>query len=176
MVGEPPILILDEPTVGLDPKQIIEIRTLIKELAKTRTVILSSHILQEIEAVCGRVVIIHNGHIVADETPEALAARQMGGSHLALQVKGKPDIVCPLLKGIPGVQNAEAEKNCGENVWRYRLNTGGEDIREALFFVLSDHKLPILELQDLRATLEDVFLTVTRETGIEGGDLDGSNL
>ena len=61
-------------------------------------------------------------------------------------------------------------------MWRYRLNTGGEDIREALFFVLSDHKLPILELQDLRATLEDVFLTVTRETGIEGGDLDGSNL
>lgn len=191
LVGNPPILILDEPTVGLDPKQIIEIRSLIQDLAKTRTVILSSHILQEIEAVCGRVIIIHNGSIAADDTPENLAAKHTGNQHLVIQVKGNPETVRPVLESVPGVRSVTGE-TCDLDVWRYSLDTAGADLRENLFFTLAEHKLPLLEMRDQRATLEDVFLRLTREGAVEelqtepdgdpaenqekGGEPDGGNL
>lgn len=172
LVGNPPILILDEPTVGLDPKQIIEIRSLIQDLAKTRTVILSSHILQEIEAVCGRVIIINNGHIAADDTPENLIVQHTGNQHLVIQVKGAPETVQPVLEGVPGVKGVMGQE-CGQEIWRYSLDTAGADLRENLFFALADHRLALLEMRDQRATLEDVFLRLTREEAPEGADLSG---
>lgn len=194
LVGDPPILIFDEPTVGLDPKQIIEIRSLIQDLAQSRTVILSSHILQEIQAVCGRVIIINNGQIVADDTPENLTGKG-GNQHLLAQIKGEPQTVCPLLEGLPGVCGVTAEES-EPGVWRYSLDTGGADLREALFFTLADHRLPLLGLHDQRATLEDVFLKLTQEEVLDketltepedagrmetepeekGGDSDGGDL
>lgn len=174
LVGNPPILILDEPTVGLDPKQIIEIRSLIQDLAKTRTVILSSHILQEIEAVCGRVIIINNGRIAADDTPENLIAKHTGNQHLVIQVKGDPETVRPALEGVPGVRGV-MEQECGLEVWRYSLDTAGADLREALFFTLAKHQLPLLEMRDQQATLEDVFLRLTREAVLEEADPSGDS-
>lgn len=165
LVGDPPILIFDEPTVGLDPKQIIEIRSLIQTLAKTRTVILSSHILQEVQAVCGRVMIINNGVIVADDTPEHLTEQASQNLHLALQVKGEREAVRSTLEGIAGVRRVDLA-SAGELLWKCSLDTAGEDLREAIFFALAEKRLPILELHDQRATLEDVFLRLTREAAV----------
>lgn len=166
LAGNPPILILDEPTVGLDPKQIIEIRSLIEDLAKTRTVILSSHILQEIQAVCGRVIIINHGVIVADDTPENLIAGYEGNRHLTVAVKGDAARVKKALETVPGVLRAEPGETYGDGR-RYSLDTGGADVREALFYALAEERLPLLELRDGRATLEEVFLRLTRETAVE---------
>lgn len=171
LVGNPPVLILDEPTVGLDPKQIIEIRTLIKNLGKHHTVILSSHILPEVEAVCDRIVIINGGEIVADNTAENLSAQFSSDRRLLTRIAGDEQRVYSLLKHIPGIAKVST---CGEreaNVYEYALEPAdGADFRRALFTALAKEGYPLLGLKSMEMTLEEVFISLTREqlTDVDG--------
>lgn len=163
MVGNPSVLILDEPTVGLDPKQIIEIRNLIKELGKKHTVILSSHILPEVQAVCERVVIINRGRIAAVDTPISLSARMNKVSRLQLTVEGPHKEVIQKLRTIPGLKKAELylEKEGGGACVVNVESETGMDVRKPLFFEMARNSWPIMELRSLDPTLEDIFLAVT---------------
>ena len=164
LIGNPPVLILDEPTVGLDPNQIIEIRTLIKNLGKHHTVILSSHILSEIEAVCDRIVIINGGEIVADNTADNLSAQFSSDRRMLARIAGDEQRVFSLLKHIPGVASVTT---CGEReqgVFEYALvPADGADFRRALFTALSKEGCPLLGLKSMEMTLEEVFISLTRE-------------
>ena len=157
LIGNPEVIILDEPTVGLDPRQIIEIRELIRELGKTHTVILSSHILSEVSAICDEILILSGGKLVADDTPENLTAlfAQQNGIHLT--VKGALSDVLAALNGLAG---AEIADSCEED-GRTRLTLRAQDadaVCEQTFRALARADLPILEMARERATLEDVFL------------------
>ena len=160
LLGDPEVLILDEPTVGLDPTQIIEIRSLIAELGQEdRTVILSSHILSEIQAVCERVIVLDNGKVVADDTPENLEnAMQSKNSCVAL-IAGEPEAVLKALKAAPSIETVTAGKEAEPGAFEYHIQ-GREnaDIRRDLFFALSEAKLPLLATHSAHVTLEDVFL------------------
>ena len=160
MIGEPDVIILDEPTVGLDPAQIIEIRNLIKKLGRIKTVIISSHILAEISAVCDHVIIISHGNIVANETLENLEARA-GGNGLTLKIKGERKSAEKLISAIPGVESAdysEADGIVNASV------TYSADVREALFNAFAEAKMPILEMHTDESTLEDIFLQLAYGT------------
>lgn len=159
MLGEPAVLILDEPTVGLDPTQIIEIRSLIEQVGREHTVILSSHILSEIQAVCERVIVLNEGRLVADDTPENLEnAIQSKNSCVAL-IEGEPEQVLAALERAPSVESAERLGLSEPGVWEYRIR-GKEDadIRRDVFNVLSEAHLPLLGTRSAHVTLEDVFL------------------
>ena len=167
ILGMPEILILDEPTVGLDPKQIIEIRELIRELAKNHTIILSSHILSEIQEVCNYILIISNGKLVASDTPERLEQSRKASLRLKLTVRAEGARLEEVLQGIPGIQSVKlkpaAEAGCvqGEIVL-----SEDEDIRDSLFYHLAEARCPIYELKAEGNSLEDVFLKLTEENGI----------
>ena len=161
ILGFPPIIILDEPTVGLDPKQVVEIRALIRQLSREHTVILSSHILSEIRAVCDKVLIIRKGRFVVCDRPEALEQTLSAAGELELQVRGEEAAARELLQTLSGVLEAELLEAQGDRL-RFRLRAE-EDIREALFFACSQAQLPILELKPRMATLEEVFLNLTDE-------------
>jgi len=162
MIGKPDILILDEPTAGLDPKQILEIRHLIKELGKEHTVILSSHILPEVSAVCKRVLIMNEGKIVADDTPENLAKRLLGGSHLLLRVDGSEAQVESALKKISDLQNLSfRESQEAGTVEVVAEAAKDKDIRRDVFKALSAAGLPILMMRSLDMSLEEIFLHLT---------------
>ncbi len=154
MIGEPDVIILDEPTVGLDPAQIIEIRNLIRKLGRIKTVIISSHILAEISAVCDHVIIISHGNIVANETLENLEARA-GGNGLTLKIKGERKSAEKLISAIPGVESAEYSEADGIV---FAAVTFSADVREAIFNAFADAKMPILEMHTDESTLEDIFL------------------
>ncbi len=167
MVGNPSVLILDEPTVGLDPKQIIEIRNLIKELGKRHTVILSSHILPEVQAVCERVVIINRGRIAAIDTPGSLSTRMSKISKMQMTVEGPHKDVLQKIRMLPGIRSADlvAEK---EGICAVNIDCeGGVDARKPLFFEMARNAWPILELKSLEPTLEDIFLAATSGTSAE---------
>ena len=167
LLHDPPVLILDEPTVGLDPKQIIEIRELIKSLAGSHSVILSTHILPEATAVCQRVVIISGGRIVAEDTPDQLSARLRQSDKIALTIKRAPADAESRLRQVPGVQHVHVNRPAGSFLLECEL---GQDIREnvARLAVTSDWGL--LELKSISMTLEDVFLQLTRhEEGVAQG-------
>lgn len=170
MLGEPAVLILDEPTVGLDPTQIIEIRSLIEQVGREHTVILSSHILSEIQAVCERVIVLNEGRLVADDTPENLEnAIQSKNSCVAL-IEGEPEQVLAALERAPSVESAERLGLSEPGVWEYRIR-GKEDadIRRDVFNVLSEAHLPLLGTRSAHVTLEDVFLRlVGAQTEIAG--------
>jgi ABC-2 type transport system ATP-binding protein len=162
MIGDPEALILDEPTAGLDPKQILEIRDLITELGKDHTIILSSHILPEVSAVCKRVLIINQGAIIADDTPENLARRLLGGSHILLRVDGGREAVSRALETIPAVRKVEFRESQEPGTLDLVAETGEEtDIRRDIFRALSAAKLPILMMRSLDMSLEDIFLNLT---------------
>lgn len=164
MIGYPEVIILDEPTVGLDPKQIIEIRELIKELAKKHTVILSSHILSEVSAVCDHIMIISKGKLVASDTPEGLMTMMKGGKQLTLCVKGEESKLESILKEYSQIKEYHFRAAKNEGCVNVTLNTvGDDDIREELFYRLALEKLPIMELSLAEKTLEDVFLELTGE-------------
>ena len=173
MIGYPEVIILDEPTVGLDPKQIIEIRELIRELAKNHTVILSSHILSEVSAVCDHIMIISKGKLVASDTPEGLMTMMKGGRQLTLSVKGKRENLEEILKGLPLVKEYVFKETKEEELVCVMLNTEGEeDIRENLFYWLAEAKMPIMELTVVEKSLEDVFLELTGEEVREESDVE----
>ena len=154
MIGEPDVIILDEPTVGLDPAQIIEIRNLIRKLGRIKTVIISSHILAEISAVCDHVIIISKGNIVANDTLANLEARA-GGNGLNLKIKGERKRAEKIISAIKGVESAEYTELDG--IVEATL-TFSSDVREALFNAFAEAKMPILEMHTDESTLEDIFL------------------
>jgi len=165
LLGNPPVLILDEPTVGLDPKQIIEIRNLIKQLGKKHTVILSSHILSEVQAVCNRIIVIHKGTIVADGTSESLSREIVSDRRLTVRVEGPRDKVYRVLKELPGIQRAEEAGEKEPGVYEFVLEAKpGADIRRGLFNRLSEKNWPIMGLKTAELNLEDIFLSLTENS------------
>ncbi|MDR0822107.1 MAG: ABC transporter ATP-binding protein [Oscillospiraceae bacterium] len=162
LVGDPKILILDEPTVGLDPKQIIEIRALIKKLGQNRTVVLSSHILPEIQAVCDKIVIINKGKLVADGAADTLAAGLSKEHDVVVQIEGEIDHVRKLLSAVAGVKKVTDGKNLAKNVTEYDVETApGTDVRRGIFAAMSENNCPILMMRTKELTLEEIFLRVT---------------
>ena len=166
IMGYPDVIILDEPTVGLDPKQIIEVRELIKELGKKHTVILSSHILTEISAVCDHVFILSKGKLVASDSTEHLLERMSGAQEIALLVKEKEQRMEELLKELPGVAEVSREPGeAAEEVLFHVTAERGEDIREALFHACAKEEIPVLEMHTETKSLVDVFLELTGADG-----------
>lgn len=162
ILGFPEIIILDEPTVGLDPKQINEIRELIKGLKKKHTVILSSHILSEVSAVCDYVLIISHGKLVASDTPENLAKLAAGSNNLNMLIKGNRSEIQNALAEVEGIKQIKMEKSSEENIWNASLTLDeNKDIREAVFYSMVKADCPILEMKTKRASLEEVFLELT---------------
>ena len=163
LIGDPEVIILDEPTVGLDPAQIIEIRELIRELGKEHTIVLSSHILSEVQAVCDAIMIISHGKLVASDTAENLTTLFAGKTTLKLEIKASQEEAAAVLAGLEGVEKAEYSAGEGGTLRVEIHPVGSEDIRESLFRAFAGANLPILEMTRLRASLEDVFLELTGE-------------
>lgn len=165
IIAKPDVVILDEPTVGLDPIQITEIRDLIRELGKEHTVIISSHILSEISTMCDHILIISRGKLVASDTPDALYEKFASKSKLDIVIKGGRDTVPKILSSIEHVKSVTVTKNPDENAGdKYVLLTeNGEDVREKVFSLLKDTDCSILEMKLVTPTLEDVFITLTSE-------------
>ena len=175
LMGYPEVIILDEPTVGLDPKQIIEIRDLIKSLSKKHTVILSSHILSEVSAVCDYVMIISHGHLVASDTPENLAKLMEGENTLELTIKGSRTEVEGMLNAIPEI----AEKNFTSNengLVQVNVKTeGSEDVREKIFYACAENQCPILRMENTHVSLEDIFLELTSQDNAAANNTGASS-
>jgi len=164
LLGSPDVLVLDEPTVGLDPKQIIEIRKLIKALGKAHTIILSSHILPEVSAVCERVVIINKGEISAIDTPENLSRNFGSVSRLSVTIAGPKSSVTGRIKDIYGVKYIEPNVEREKDVINYIVESDKDiDIRRPLFFAMAESGYPIIELRSLNMSLEDIFLQIVTE-------------
>lgn len=172
ILGFPEIIILDEPTVGLDPKQIIEIRELIRTLSKKHTVILSSHILAEVREVCDYILIISKGKLVASDTPENLELLRNGASSLELEVKAAQETARAILSTIDDIDAMEMHSE-NENLTRVKLETkNGADIREAIFYAFAEEKCPLLEMKTAKASLEDIFMELTqKEESNDAGNL-----
>ena len=176
ILGYPEVIILDEPTVGLDPKQIIEIRELIKKLAIKHTIILSSHILSEVQAVCDEIMIISKGKLVACDTPEGLTSLMNGSATLEVHILGETEKAEKVIRAIPGVLHytisQSHEKGCVKAVIETDVK---EDIRVDLFYALANEKMPVLSLNRLEKSLEDIFLELTgdekqTERNVQGGE------
>lgn len=176
LLGYPEIIILDEPTVGLDPKQIIEIRDLIKSLGQKHTVILSSHILSEVSAVCDHVLIIDKGKLVASDTPENLGKLMSGANSLELTVKGQESEIRKALDMVENIEDVIYHDSLIQNACDFTIKlSGNQDMRENIFFALAEVKCPILKMQSSNMSLEEVFLKLTddaekeRKVEIESG-------
>ena len=166
ILHHPKVLVLDEPTVGLDPKQIIAIRELIRELGHKQTLLLSSHILPEVELLCDRVIIIDRGRIVAEGSPEDLRQSWIGNTVLRVELKAGPDGAPEALAALPGVVDVEV---LGGEPGRYRLEcTQGADPREAVFETAKAQGWVMLELAQERASLEDIFVRLTTQEAAQG--------
>jgi ABC-2 type transport system ATP-binding protein len=167
LIGDPEALILDEPTAGLDPKQILEIRDLIIALGKDHTIILSSHILPEVSAVCRRVLIINQGKIVADDTAENLAKRLLGGNQILLRLEGNGEGLGEKLKGAPFIRGFEFRASPEEGTRDLVVNAEKDaDIRRDLFRLLAASDAPVLMMRSMDMSLEEIFLNLTtREEG-----------
>lgn len=164
LIGNPEVIILDEPTVGLDPRQIIEIRELIRELGKNHTVILSSHILSEVSAICDEILILSGGRLVADDTPENLTALFAEQSSIRLTVKGALSDVISALNDLEGVEITDRREEDGRT-WLMLCAQDADAVCERVFRALAQAELPILEMARERATLEDVFLELIGNDG-----------
>ncbi|MDO4882029.1 MAG: ATP-binding cassette domain-containing protein [Oscillospiraceae bacterium] len=165
LIGNPPVLILDEPTVGLDPKQIIEFRKLIRSLGKKHTVIFSSHVLSEVSATCDRVIVISNGKIVADGKTDELSQSLSGKKKLLLTVASESSDVSDELKKIPGVTKVEKVRSFAGGLVKYSVSySKDEDIRKDVFSAMVRLDAPIMEMQSGDETLEDMFLKLTQDS------------
>ncbi|MDL2288618.1 ABC transporter ATP-binding protein [Oscillospiraceae bacterium OttesenSCG-928-F05] len=173
LVGNPDVLILDEPTVGLDPRQIIEIRNVIKTLGKSRTVILSTHILPEVEAVCERVLVISEGKIVADDTADTLSTAIAGEHRLTVRVAGDAKNALNTLRAVDGVRSVTQLTQMEPGSMDFAVESSSAiDIRKPMFTALSKAGQPILMLKPQEMSLEDIFITLTddaAETGEKKG-------
>lgn len=179
IVHNPPAIVLDEPTVGLDPRQIIDVRNLIKNLAGDHTIIISTHILPEVSMICSRVAIINQGRIVATNTPDNLMAQLSGGSGYELEVEGEPSTVQLLLQGSPGVRLVEfaAADHLPENHYLIRITSEpGVDPGPEIAATVIKGGLSLYEMRRTRASLEDVFLKLTtQEKSLEEGEFEAES-
>lgn len=164
LIGNPDIIILDEPTVGLDPKQIIEIRTLIKQLGEDHTVLISSHILSEIGAVCDHVVIINKGHLVVSDSTENLEKLFKGQDILCLSAQGELEKIQNILREFPALSIADMKEAEEAETYRFQLKVQDQaDYRKQLFFRFAEAGIPLLEISRAGISLEDIFLEITEE-------------
>lgn len=168
LLGTPKVIILDEPTVGLDPAQMIEIRSLIRDLGKTHTVILSSHILSEVQSVCDRVLIIAHGKLVAQGTPEELAAQLTAKGTITATAQGSRDAVVAAASAVPGLTDVKVTDEKGGEVSFTAVSTAGTDLRGALSLALAQAGCPVLSLSAETMSLEDVFLQLTEAPDTAG--------
>lgn len=166
LVGDPKILILDEPTVGLDPKQITEIRNLIKELGKTHTVILSSHILSEVSQICNKVIIINKGKIVAIDTPENLERKVASNNSVYVTVEDPENKIKAITQNIGDIKKIELIEENEDGTKQYVIEAKGEvDLRKIIFAEFAKENITIFEMKKADSTLEDAFMKL-----IEGGN------
>ena len=169
LLGNPPVLILDEPTVGLDPKQIIEMRTLIKGLGKKHTVILSSHVLPEVQATCDRVIVIYQGMLVADSATSALSDTLSGTHNLLVQIAGNETAVMSAIKNINGVLKMERLRSISSDCTEYVIKTEKDkDVRRQIFFAMAKAEYPIVLMKNAELSLEDAFLQLTGNSAVVG--------
>ena len=163
LVGYPKLIILDEPTVGLDPKQITEIRSLIRSLAKEHSVILSNHVLSEVQAVCNRIIIINKGRIVADELTEDLDSLLAGAKRLSVQIRGARAEVYAKLREIDGVISVDPPREVSDSAaYEYKIDSEkGVDVRVKIFDLCKENDWPIMGMETVRSSLENVFLKLT---------------
>ena len=160
LVGNPPVLILDEPTVGLDPKQIIEVRSLIQKLGKKHTVILSSHILSEVQAICDRIIVLNNGKLVADSTSQSLGDRLTDGNSLIVRAVGKAGEIQSVLSSVKTVKRCQKLSENGGAVEFSVTVSSSETARQDIFFAMAARKLPIVEMRQREYSLEDIFMSL----------------
>jgi ABC-2 type transport system ATP-binding protein len=166
LVGNPPIIIFDEPTVGLDPKQIIEIRNLIRTLGKDHTVILSTHILQEVQAVCDRIIIVNKGKLVADELTENINRAVDDTYRYRVTICGPQREVLSMLKSRPDIARAELADGRDGDAFIYTVESArGIDMRKGLFHALAQRSWPLIGIEPLGMSLEDIFITIVDRTG-----------
>ena len=171
LIGNPPLLILDEPTVGLDPSQIMEIRSLIRDLGKEHTIILSSHILQEIQAVCNRIIIIGEGRLLVDQKEAELLGNPIDGGfqeggrmqNYRIRIQGAAEKIAPGLGALPGVSRVSFENHVSENEYTFTVQANGAGFREEVFDFCVRNGWKLLGLEGRERTLEDIFLQVTQK-------------
>jgi len=166
LIGNPPIIIFDEPTVGLDPKQVIEVRNLIRTLGKDHTVILSTHILSEVQAVCDRILIIKKGKIVADERTENISRAVQSNRRFNARICGPSREVLDMLRAMPGIVHAEQLAERDGDAYTYAIECApGVDIRKTLFFALSERGWPLIGLEGVGMNIEDIFISIVDYKG-----------
>ena len=171
IVGNPEVIIFDEPTNGLDPKQIIDIRNLIRELGKERTIILSTHILSEVKAVCDRILIINEGKIVADEKTENIEKALHGNRRLIIRIDGPAASVLPALKKVNGVVYAQSSQKHSDGSATFIVESRDDiDVRRPIFYMLAQNSWPILSMEYAGSNLEELFLSVVDEAESEDSD------
>lgn len=162
MVGDPEILIFDEPTVGLDPKQILEIRDLIRDLSEKHTILLSSHIMQEVSAVCNEIIIINEGKMIVMDTPDNISSHIEQANELTMEVKGNKELIKSTLSAIEHIGDFKVKDAGDEEICRVSIMTDSEhDIRESVFYALAENRCAILEMHTKEPTLEEIFIRLT---------------
>lgn len=164
LVHDPEVIVLDEPTVGLDPKQIIEVRHLIKGLAGTHTIILSTHILPEVSMTCDRVVIINKGKVAAVDTPQNLTAQLKGGQKVRVETQAPEKALCELLQQVPGASSVQVEAAHADGHMVVTVEASlGKDIRSAIAAKIVERGWPLFELRGMSLSLEEIFLELTTQ-------------
>ena len=165
LIGSPEVIIFDEPTVGLDPKQIIEVRNLLRNLGRDHTVILSTHILQEVQAVCDRIVIINKGKIVADELTENITRAVENNRRFNVKICGPQKEVLNMLRSRPGIIYAEVLAERDGDAYCYTIESEyGIDVRKSLFYALAERNWPLIGMEALGMSLEDVFIAIVDQS------------
>lgn len=174
LIGDPKVIILDEPTVGLDPRQIADIRKLIKDLGKKHTVILSSHILSEVSQICEKVIIINKGKIVAIDTPENLEKKTQNKNIILITVEDKKDNMKDIKNAIPEISECKFIKDNDDGTKQYEISSNDDtEIRKKLFDILPKKDITIFELKKVESSLEDAFMVLINakeEKNVEGGE------
>ena len=162
ILHEPKVLILDEPTIGIDPRQVIETRDLIESLGGDRTVLVSSHLLDEVERMCGRVIIIDHGSIKAEDTPENLQRRLRNVGRIEVHIKGPEETVSTALSAIRGVENVTFLADLGDGIRSYQIDTKrGDDVRSRISSAIVEGKWELVHMESITMSLEEIFVEVT---------------